>query len=508
MKKPSDELHQLIINLTLSEKRYCSIYLKNHAADKDNRYLVLFDYLKKQAVYDSSDAIRQLGFEQKPAHYSVLKKQLYEQLLDALHQFDIFSNPEQQLLRGIHQCQLLLQKGLFAQCEKRIATLTKTAAEMNHYEAQLLLLNLGMAMKARKYYRQVSETELREWSHNAHAVINEVTVAANYRYLSSQVYKMQYDTGSRGKELAAKMKNITELPEFSKKKSVTNLRALLDYYQVNALYCFANLEPLKAFGYNGQFLTTLDENPLMMQLHADRYFSVLNNYLIDCLLLKKYDMLENGLVKLRGLSSMPAFRRLVNFDANVFRLGHLLEMNYLVSTGKFQQGYGQIKDVEAGLHKHGERVVKHNRFTLQYLMAYVSFALNKFDEALMHLRPILQEKESAVAEDVQMAARMMQLLCHFEVGDKMLLDSLIKSIRRMQAKNTAHDMQRAVISFIHSSISRTKLEQAKWDELSKKITQLSRTKQAAESLNLFNYLVWVEAHTKHTSFEKAWEKLG
>lgn len=503
MKTPSDDLFQLITSLNLSEKRYCSIYLAKHG-DEDNRYLKLFDLLKEQTAYNSKEALQGLGYSKKPNHYAVLKKQLYEQLLDALHQFDLFSNPEQQLLRSIHQCHLLLQKGLFAQCEKRMKSLSKTAEDMNHYEAQLQLQNLRMIMYARKYYRSVSENDLEQWQQDVQGILYDLQTTATYRYTSSLIYKMQYEAGGRSKELASKMKAIVKLPLFAKEASATTLRAQLDFYQVNALYHFTNLETDKAVGYNERFLALLESKSVMMQQLSDRYFSVLNNYLIDCLLLKKYDTLEKGIAKLRGLPEIAAFKRLANFDANVFRLGYLLELNYKIAAGNFTEAYKSIGAIKKGLAEYDERIVKHNRITLQYLMAYICFALGKYDEAIDYLWPILQEKEAAVAEEVQLAARMLQVLSHFEKKDEMLLPALIKSIRRLlQDKDEAYDIQRAVLSFINTSLTKPATAD-KWLALSNATINLSGNKKTANSLNLFNYNVWAQAHAQALPFSKAW----
>lgn len=506
MKRPGSDLHALITSLNLSEKRYCSLYLAKHSNTENNRYLKLFNVLKSQKEYDTQNAAEQCGFNGPQSSYPVLKKQLYEQILNALHQYDIFNNPEQQLLRGINQCYILLQKGLLPQCEKRINTFSKMAEEMNHYPAQLQIQNLLMAVKARKYYRQIDESALDSWKYETTGILNSVKITTQYKYLSSKVYKLQYDAGSRGQVLASKMHEIVRLPEFNNEKNANTPDALLDFLQVKALYHFTNGEPDKAAKFNERFLKLLDEQPLMLQLNVDRYFSVLNNFLIDCLVLKNYTALESGLEKLRTLPNNKAFKKLSNFDANVFRLGYLLELNYLISTGKFEHAYIKIKPIQQGLTLHGNKVVKHNRFTLQYLMAYVCFALAKYDEALDNLWPILQEKESSVAQDIQLAAKMMQLLCHFEKGDKLLLESLIKSLRRVlpAAKDTT-SMQRSVISFISSSLRKQNVDSQEWEKLQVEIEKLSKSDSVKATLNLFNYKVWINAHLTSKTFSKVWE---
>lgn len=443
----------------------------------------------------------------RPAHFAVLKKQLYEQLLEALHQFDLFTNPEQQLQRGIHQCQLLLQRGLFSQCEKRIGRFWKQAVQMNHHEAQLQLQHLKMMMMARNYYKTGQPNALEAWQQKTNSILSELQSASHYRYLSSKVYKMQYEAGDRGKELATKMKTIVSRPEFTNEKHADTLRAKLDFLQVRALYHFTNSENKKAASFNSRFLKLLEENPLLLELHADRYFSVLNNYLIDCLLLKNFKELNSGLQKMRSLTGQTAFRRLINFDANVFRLGYLIELNAYFATGNFREMKKQFRTITKGLEQFGNRVVKHNRITIQYLMAYGSFALGEYDNAIDYLYPILQEKESAVAENIQQAARMLQLLSHFEKGDFLFTESLVKSLRRM-FRNDGAELQRAMLSFILTIIHKHAKDPGAWEKMERKVEMLSKKASVQSALNLFDFNVWLKQHRTGKKFEEVWlEKL-
>ncbi|HLP19931.1 MAG TPA: hypothetical protein VK174_06500 [Chitinophagales bacterium] len=492
MKQHSGELFELIQGLTLSEKRYCSLHLQKHSGARGNRYARLFDFLCKQQVYDTVLAKAYMSYQNKPNHYAVLKKQLFEQLLDALYQYDLFSNAGQQLLRGIHQCHLLLQKGLFKACERRIKSLARTAEQMNHYEAQLQLQQLKMMMKARNYYRNETEAGLKHWADETDAIVEQLKTTNRYRYLSSRVFKIQYESGARGRQQAERMDEVLQLPEFTSEIMANNNRAKLDYLQVKALYHFTALETEKAVDYNARFLQLLDDNPILLQQHADRYFSVLNNYLIDCLVLKRYDTLATGLQKMRTLPQVTAFKRLANFEANVFRLGYVLELNYMIGSGNYADAYKAIPDIIAGFNKFGDRIVKHNRITLQYLMAYACFMLKRYDEALGHLQHILQEKETAVAENIQLAARMLQLLCHYEKGDYLLLDSLIKSVRRYLKADKSADIQRAVISFIQPAIRGVIPVTAKWMLLQNKLQKLSAGGATAAGMSMFNYREWVE----------------
>ncbi len=469
MKKDSDELFQLITALTPAEKRYCSLYLKKNASGDDNRYLALFNYLKDAGEYDAAKIMKQLRYEKRPNHYAVLKKQLYEQLLDALHQFSAFSNPGQQLMQGISQCNLLLQKNLVAQCEKKITTLPKTAVAMDHSVAQLLLQNLKLAVMSKKRFRQISDADLANWEKETLEVNKDLESYSRYAYLNASVAKMNYESSARSAQLTARIKAVIDLPEFSHEKKTRTVHSKELFYQTQAQYHFQSGETQKSMDYLQKNLQLLENNP-QTNLFVKSYQTVLYNYLLTCLELKKYALFETNLEKLRNIPNLPAFKRLGKSpqDPMLFCMSYTLEMDYLISIANFKQAHLKVAEIRNGFQQYGEKIPKRNRIILHTMMAYVCFAVAKFDEALENVMPVIQEKENAVAEDMQLVARMIQLLGHFEKGDKILTDSLIKSLQRtLRDKDASGDVLRTVLSFIHTSLRLNKIEKKKWVELQK-----------------------------------------
>lgn len=487
----------------MAEKRYCRLFLQKHMSK--NRYVVLYEYLLKAPKYDATEARRHCRCNNKPAAYAVLKKQLAEQLLQALHLYDLHTNTEQQLQRSVHQCQLLLQKGHLDWCEKRLTAVWEQAMSVDLPEVLWQLQQLRLQLMSRRYYRNITAAGIVEWHRQTEAVLHQMQTTSRYRYLSATVYQMQYEAGARGSELAARMREVIRLPEFRSEKNATTLRAQLDYYQVRALYHFTNGETAKAADFNRRFLAALDQRLPLKQLLADRYFSVLNNYLIDAFVLKHYAEVETGLAQLRHLAKEPAFKRLANFDVNEFRLGALLELNYRMATGQFAAAEKRLPAIEKGLQQFGQRIVKHNRITLQYLMAYVAFVQHRYDRALDYLQPILQEKESAVAEQVQQGARLLQLLTHAEKGDWLLVESLIKSVRRQWS--ALPPLVQLVLSFLQRQSKSGGVSLQHWRLLEKRLLPEATRPDSSAVLNMFQYVFWVQAHVQQQPMAAVWPQV-
>src|SRR3954465_8378762 len=85
--KPSDELHQLIRNLSMSEKRYFKIFSSRHVIAGENNYIRLFDAIEGQPEYNEEKIKARFRKETFAAHLPSEKHYLYQQVLDSLNAF-------------------------------------------------------------------------------------------------------------------------------------------------------------------------------------------------------------------------------------------------------------------------------------------------------------------------------------------------------------------------------------------------------------------------------------
>ena len=111
---------------------------------------------------------------------------------------------------------------------------------------------------------------------------------------------------------------------------------LLDISQARATGAFIKGEYRNAWQHNKHLVELIETNNLTSR-YPDRYFSLLNNFLIDSMQLGERDIVIKGLDKLRGLAKNPAFRKLSNLDMNIFRLGYQLELNLCLIDGRFEE---------------------------------------------------------------------------------------------------------------------------------------------------------------------------
>lgn len=490
MKKHQSELFDLIKTMTPSESRYFLLYAKRHFT-KDTHYLTLYLAIQKLSSYDEVALVESLQNPHWIKHISVIKKQLYYTILEALHQFDEYGSLEQEIKKGIHFCALLLKKGLFEQCKKLLLKYKAKAYELEKYESVLELIELEKKLINRAFIHKEDDVAIHEIDAEEKRCLAQIYLSAKYWKQSSLVYKQHYQKKISIGQSNDTLYELVQQEDFSNYNSAKTTKAKLDFLQINALYSFINKDTQQAFEYNKQFLHYLDAHQKMRMLFADRYFSVLNNYLIDSLILRKYDILRNGILQLRAIAKLPEFKHISNIDANVFRLSYTLELNYTVSQQRFKEGLTLLPFIEDGLTKHRSKIVKPSRVTMQYLMAYILFFNKEYARCLDCLDQILNDKDAMAIKDIYRDAKFMQLLCHFECKHFTLVDSLMISFQRFVLKEKmAFKTYSTIMKYFSASIKKPHKDHK--SKLQRDLKLLEKEPSEGNVFNNFNYLLWLE----------------
>ena len=74
--KVNESLHELIKYLSKSEKRYFKIVSSRHTIGEENNYILLFDYLERQEIYDEEKLFEYFKGEAFLNKFSVTKKKI------------------------------------------------------------------------------------------------------------------------------------------------------------------------------------------------------------------------------------------------------------------------------------------------------------------------------------------------------------------------------------------------------------------------------------------------
>lgn len=498
MKKPSSDLFFLIKTLDKSEKRFFQQFAHRHSIKGENIYYQLFKVIQAQSTYDEEQVKQQFTGEKAAKNFAVVKKQLYEQLILALHRYHQVHSISEKIKRDLHITKILLKKRLFKQCHKRIKLIEKTIQNYNLQEYQIELLDVKYQLIAHESFKKISVQGLETYQNQLLTAIKDIEDLGKMRQASHTIQAIHYKK--------VRMESLKDHEVFlnllTNGATTTNLRLEVERLRGLATYHFMTGQPDKARLTNVQLLEWFEQHDKLLMLFPQTYISTFNNYLIDNLQLKNFDALETGLQKLERLQQEMPFKNISNLTTQMEQQRFLLAMNWIVSTGDFQKSDDLIPQLDIFLKKQEAAMHSHLRVTFYYLMAYCRFATADFGDALEHLNKILDTKEQVVTEIIEFA-RLLNILTHFELGNIELLESLISTTRRwLRNKRNLYQTEVAIFSHLRKWMNAIdkKDRQQVWESLWNEMQHIKTEAKEQRVFNYFNVLTWVSSKKNEVGF--------
>ena len=163
----SEQLFYLIKSLNKAEKRYFKLFATNN--NENNNYLLLFEAIDKQYVYDESAIKEKFQTKTFINQLHVTKNYLNQLILKSLRNFHSTISKDAEIKDLLRDIEILLKKDLFQQCEAVIEKALKLA---NLYEKwpdvlnlfdikRRLLLNIKGSSHASEDLKKINEQELK-----------------------------------------------------------------------------------------------------------------------------------------------------------------------------------------------------------------------------------------------------------------------------------------------------------------------------------------------------------
>ncbi len=486
MKKPSAELFELVKSLSKSEKRY----IRLQCTQQDKVYEQLFDLLLNQKSYDEVQLKQENGQLSFMKYLPVAKRNLTDFILNALDRYRK-KDKEDRVFKRLHFAKILWRRGLKKQARKY---LTKARQEALRHELYLSLLQAS-ALNKQFMETDLKEKKIRKIYENEKEWLRKQDNINEYWWLNTQISLLQLEYQKlQEKGLKDRLETLFQHPLLQEASGAITFQSQLYYLQAKATYYFTTGNSKEAYRCNERFLQLIEQNAYYLDQFPERYLTIFNNYLIDSLLLKKYDALDKGLQKLATLPEAPQFNHLKNLDARIFRQRYLLQINWYLSTKQIKKGVALIPTLEKGIITHKKTLQMPHRITLQYLAAYLLFLNRQYQQSLTWINALLDERETVLREIFQFT-RLLNLLNHFELGNFEYLESLLPSTRRfLRNKRTLYATELALFRYLNGIMNAVSDKQ-KRDLTAAFLEELKQLKANPKEQQLFNYIdliYWLE----------------
>lgn len=428
MKISPDALYHLCKSMTKSEQRYFHVFAHNNTKQSPHYYL-MYTVIRDMEHWEEVLFDRHLQNQPFYPQKAVVKHQLYQKLLDALHLYHLEQDEEEKIKRKLHQSYLLIARNLPAQAEQLLTKAIHQISEKEIFNCwpeairikQMLLeqsLRKGNQTKAIETWQQQSET---------YNLIIQQEQALKWQKINA--YQRHF-YGHSGEP--AVLHDDPVSPPIS-------TMGQADYQQILALQAFQEQRSAAAYEHNLLQLNLLESCLNAHRGVPNRYLSVFYNLLIDQLQLEEYEKLYQGLEKLRSLPKQKAFQKIKNIQSKIFTWSFQLELNAFLQQQDFASGYSLLASLKKGIHDYQKELGTPARASLMHLGGLFAFHYGDYALALDFLTPLYQQRPD-LKQPIYRYAHLLYLLAHYETGHwEWLENTLVNSKRQFRQAGIRSD---------------------------------------------------------------------
>ncbi len=498
-KTPSVKLYRLIKSLSGSEKRYFKLFI-NKDSGRDNKYLQLFDAIEAQESFDE-EVLKLLVYPKEPIHsrkYSELKAYLYDLILRSLHSYDEKTSVDFRLKGMLLSIRVLYKRSLYEDCREVIAKGKKLARKYERYNTILEFLD---------WEKQIAyaETDIGYLDRNLAKISKEETNVHTqifYYFNSRNIFfnllvNLRKDPSLGKASWEEKLTRDMDWPFLESVREKGGHQARVIYYRTVAIHAYALREFEEFYRLSKSLLELMESQPHFLREDVSEYISAISNFIRSCGELGNYLEIEQTLEKLRSISPKN-----LDDELKIHRQYYQSKFSLCIDQGTFEEGLEALENHFEERRKFDPAYFENNSFYYNYF--YIYFGVGDYAKALEFLNKWLGLAKDVERMDLQSVARMLNLIIHYELGNTVLLESLIRSTYRfLKKRNRLHDVERELIHFIRqaSEAYSGKDVRAALTEIKKSFDNLSHDPLSRNLLTrYFNIMAWLESKIRKVTF--------
>jgi hypothetical protein len=495
----SDILFQLIHSLEKAEKRHFKLYIKRSSANEDLKIVQLFDAIDKLQEYDEKLLLKKLKRIEKP-QLANLKAHLYKQILASLRLLKITENIDIQLNEQLDYARILYNKGLKLQALK-ITEKAKETARANHKFSFLIqVITLEKKIETLHITRSSYETTA-NLAQEAIQVSSRISRVAKLSNLALLLYNWYVRNGhARNKE---DEKNINE---FFKKNIPPIEETGYDFYEKLYLYqsyvwyAFIKQDFLQYYRYSQKWVDLFDAEPFMIEVELGHYIKGMHNLVTAHFDLRNVDKFEKTLAKFEAFGETDLVKQHDNFNIHTFIYIYYAKVNEFLMKGNFGDAVQIVPYINTKLEEYAMYIDRHRILVFNYKIATLYFGNGDYATCIDYLQNIINEHIS-LKNDLQCYARLMHLMCHYELGNVEIMDSLLKSVQRFMSKmQNVTVLEEEMFKFIRKIIKLSvKQAQPEFAAFLNTIKQYERSRFETRAFAYLDVISWVESKVHNTS---------
>lgn len=427
-----DQLFTLVKSLNKSEKRNFKLYANRFQSGTDTKFIQLFDAMDKLQEYDEEALLKKLKSVKK-RHLPNLKRHLYKQVMVSLRLIYIQKNIDIQIREQLDFARILYGKGLYMQSLKILERIKKIALEHHQDILHLEILEFRKLIEARHITRNwkiKNEIEgLMEESDKRSIVTISTSKLSNLNIIIHGYYIRFGHVKSAGDIIRVQQFYTSKTPSDLPWSKLTFFEKS-NLYQSNMWFFYILLDFESCIEQTRQWINLFEVDDKMKEKDPDLYMRGYYYLLTFLFLLQDKQEFQYYLNRFENFVTHFGEQFNANSKMTAFTYLNLCKLNGWLLERQFEKGKKLAIELVDAI-PHFQTNMDPQRFLLfNYKASYFHFACGDFEKAIEYLHPITTLKNDYLREDLLYNARLLQLLCHFELNDFELVTNLIPNLHR------------------------------------------------------------------------------
>jgi hypothetical protein len=487
---PSTDLHQLLHSLTQAEKRYLRVFTTRYVKGKENQYSIMLDAIWDQPEYDEAMLKRQWkAAGANPNQLASVKNYLFGLVLQAMRDFHRERSSRREIEDLLTDAEFLGSRGLFGKSEKLLAKAKEKAVE---YELHGLVLQADVIARAHAIWNFDSHTDtlLNELATSSMATLDALTLGIKAQIVYCQTVALTRQKFSlRDPKSRSEIEAIKEYSAMLESGQSPQFLPKLHHLRTMALVGQLQGDPEVSYTANHSIYLLWEAFPHMQFLYSNIYITSLSNCLASCHLAERFADMPAILEKLGSISP--------NSQADEIEIAHNLlyyTLLHSINTSEWTIAAKTTNSLESFLTTSANAIPKARVIAIRYNIAIAYFFLEEYKPALHALNAILHDEQSQHREDIQQAARLMQAVVHYQLGNFDLLEYLLRSVRRyLQAREALYAFEETLIRHLNRLAGNPSEQISILQALQVQLKELNNDHNNAHAPGIQEVQYWVEA---------------
>lgn len=486
----SRELHDLIKSLDKNEKRYFKVMFSTTGSTEDRKMLQLFDFINKEDDFNEHLIPEKLP-SLRPTQLSNLKAYLHEKLLQSLRQFHLKRIPDIRIREQIDFVQLLMERRQYAVATVNLKKAKKMARQYHNFELQLEILRLEKELLLQTDEAGESADRIINEVHELNSRIHNINLFSNLAVKLNSLYRKIGFIRDESEYLRVKEYFLGNLPVFREERLSGIEKAYL--YRLFTGYYFYIQDFDRGYFYARKLEKVFEEWPELIRSHPELFLTSINTVLNAEFKQNRFEEFVESRKQLEKARQELSLNE--NLRIRLLKYYYLHQINLFFLQGTFDEGVGFIRKNASELDKLSRELDLHSGMILSYKLACVYFGASEFHQCIRWLNRIINLTNIDIREDLHCFARILNLICHYEVGNFDVIKYYILSTYRfLLKKDDLHLFQKYILTFLKNMNPEPDADfTAQFQQLKEQLLPLEDSSFEKRAFIYFDIISWLQS---------------